>query len=192
MRVLAFPDDLLRVRLYRHEGHAFDGVWQLDAAHAPQQGTLVASVGMDGRARLLHLDETDLMPYRRKDYASRLYAIMALRAGAGAGAGAGQRLGCDLAWRGARLVQEQTEVSPKGDVTVPLRASLTAVRLVPVPFGGGGGGGGGDDGVKGQPQPQPGKRKRTASEAAGVRPIVIVGSFSGLCRLVDVGGRGLA
>lgn len=166
--MLSFPDDVLRVRLYRHEAQAPDGVWQLDSAYAPGKGPLIASVGMDGRASLLLLDEIDLMPHRRREQASRLYTVLALGGGSDAGmrmptlegeeAGdrSRRRLACDLGWRGAALVQEQFDVSPKGDITVPLRASLTAVRVLPVESAGG---------------------EKT-------KAVVTVGSFSGLCRVL--------
>lgn len=172
--MLSFPDDVLRVRLYRHEGQAPDGVWQLDSAYAPGKGSLIASVGMDGRASLLLLDEMDLMPHRRREQVSRLYTVLALGgesgsgsgsdAGAGmpmpegeeAGDGVGCRLTCDMDCHGAALAQEQFDVSPKGDITVPLRASLTAVRVLPVESAGG---------------------EKT-------KAVVTVGSFSGLCRVL--------
>lgn len=170
--MLSFPDDVLRVRLYRHEAQAFDGVMQLDSAYAPGIGMLVASVGMDGRASLLHADETDLMPCRRRDQASRLYTLLTLRpacrtsaSGAGAaGKDSGGRLACDLGWSSTCITTELTDASPKGDIGVPLRASLTAVRFATLPRAGQGQG------------------------RADVQPVAVVGSFSGLCRLIDVVG----
>lgn len=174
--MLSFPDDVLRVRLYRHEGQAPDGVWQLDSAYAPGKGSLIASVGMDGRASLLLLDELDLMPHRRREQASRLYTVLAFNGGSGSGSGSGSdagtgmpppegeeagddvgcRLTCDMGCHGAALAQEQFDVSPKGDFTVPLRASLTAVRVLPVESAGG----------------------------EETKAVVTVGSFSGLCRVL--------
>lgn len=178
VRVLSFPDDVLRVRLYRHEGQTSEGVWKLDSAYAPGKGSLVGSVGMDGRGSLLLLDEMDLMPQRRREQASRLFTVLALqgRDDAGTptpaqegeeeepGGDARRRLACDLGWRGTALLPEQFDASPKGDITVPLRASLTAVRVVSMEAAAAGGGGGGCGGK--------------------TKAMVGVGSFAGLCRVL--------
>jgi hypothetical protein len=173
VRVLAFPDDLLRVRLYRHEGQAYDGLWQLDTAFAPEEGTLVASVGLDGKAHLLHMDATDLMPYRRKEHASRLYSLLALKA-----AHDGGRVACDVAWRSSCIALDQTETSPRGDICQPIRAGCTAVRVAALPLG--------EPPVPHDPNSHA-KKKRAKSIW---RPVVAVGTFSGLCRLVDVERQG--
>lgn len=211
VRLLSFPGDILRVRLYRHDAHAFDGVAQVDAAHAPALGTLVASVAMDGRARLMHADGVDLMPCRRRDQASFLYRLLALRAPTADGRAAGDtggRLRCDVAWQSACIVHEQNEACPKGDICVPLRASLTAVRIATLPLDGlsttittsaaGGAAaappttteGGEGEGKKWE-NGAADESKRAAPQKGGLRPVVVVGSFSGLCRLVDILGVGL-
>ena len=163
------------MRIYRHECNAFDGVWSLDTCRSPTLGTLAASVGQDGQLLLVRLDEEDLIPYRKRLVAGQLSALLSLmqltasdddnnaaaNAGASARASADGRLRCTVAMGVSGLASEQTEAAIKGELAVPLRATLTAMRLKvgpPAPMGG-----------QGQGQ-----------------TLGAVGGFSGLCRIMDL------
>ena len=47
VKLLGFPEDALKVRIYRQENSASEGVWSIDSTQAPKHGTLITSGGQE-------------------------------------------------------------------------------------------------------------------------------------------------
>jgi len=173
VRVLGLPEEVVKVRLYRHEAPVYDGVRSLDALFfkddeeggKEEEGVVVAtSGGKDGRFRVMVMDKEGLIPRRVGGRVTRtcLLTLMTVRGknDATAAADAAEeveaedgRLTCELSLLIAPLKGESVEVSPAGVPDAPVRAALTATRVVMDGEGG---------------------------------PFAAVGGFSGLCRFVGL------
>ena len=173
VRVLGLPEDVVRVRLYRHEASVHDGVAALDSLYSKRHAcVVVTSTGADGKFAMCLLDKDGLIPKHNRENkkvktandkgTNYLLTLMNLQAptdealqagGGGGGGGDAGRLTCELLSLKAGLRGEAVEVSPTGKVERPVRVGLTTTRVV--------------------------------LDAAG-EPFAAAGGFSGLCRFVSL------